>query len=683
MKRIIAIVAIMIIILTGCSMFGSGNTADYDENSNELKVPGATIILDGEEYDGEATVSENTMALIVKDDKAYFYSPKQGNVELTVENSAEAIAIYLDYVLSENAKGIKGQYDSPVGIKVTDVSTGQYEFLNTYDRWSGVSLVNNGSDLLLKPVTLFDISCGEMLFGNWGDVVSFNEMSAGTLSVSGTDTTVIMGSVIRAGLLSVTPIGMTLSFINRLIFDQDDAGIYSDIQSCWEKDRELFVKVNTADLIELITIIAKPIVGSNISGEFTSALVGELTGEMGDGLNTVIANGSSGTTGNLLQYCLKSGVNVISNALVSQIPVLGQVLSALRLITDGLSVIAGGVEGIIGDNYDLYALEGGSILAPEVTTGSTTLITSSSATLNGTVNPNGLSTDYYFEWGQTTSYGNQTTSVSAGSGETAINVSEDITGLTDSTTYHYRLVAQNSEDTSYGNDMNFMTGETFINGPSSYLVLDGDSDYVHVTSEVDLSYNRTFCAWINSQYLSSDKRNSHLVFYGDVYWGDYNYYFYIKSDTTNYTRYKIAYGHRAGGDARWSSDYIPINEWHHVAATWDESEVQFYIDGLLDTVLEYTVYPTGTGSGEEMTIGCTYSSDLGYGYYGPSFQGYISELSLWNKVLSESEINNCMNQNISGTEDSIAAYWPFNQNANDMSGNGHDGTLKGDAYFVQ
>ena len=38
--------------------------------------------------------------------------------------------------------------------------------------------------------------------------------------------------------------------------------------------------------------------------------------------------------------------------------------------------------------------------APSVTTGPATNVTEHSATLNGTVNPNGLSTTYYFEWGR-------------------------------------------------------------------------------------------------------------------------------------------------------------------------------------------------------------------------------------------------------------------------------------------
>ena len=88
--------------------------------------------------------------------------------------------------------------------------------------------------------------------------------------------------------------------------------------------------------------------------------------------------------------------------------------------------------------------------SPTVTTGKATNVAMGSATLNGTVNPNGASTTYYFEWGLTSSYGNTTSAQSAGSGTSNVAVSADLTGLTPETAYHYRLVATNSVGTSYG-----------------------------------------------------------------------------------------------------------------------------------------------------------------------------------------------------------------------------------------
>jgi len=93
--------------------------------------------------------------------------------------------------------------------------------------------------------------------------------------------------------------------------------------------------------------------------------------------------------------------------------------------------------------------------APTVTTDSATDVTTTTATLNGTVNANGLSTTAWFEYGTLSgTYGNKTTTKSV-SGSTDTKVSIGISGLTSGTTYYYRVVAQNSAGTSYGKEMSF------------------------------------------------------------------------------------------------------------------------------------------------------------------------------------------------------------------------------------
>jgi hypothetical protein len=93
---------------------------------------------------------------------------------------------------------------------------------------------------------------------------------------------------------------------------------------------------------------------------------------------------------------------------------------------------------------------------PVVVTSDATAITCSGATLNGSVNPNGLATTYHFEWGTTVSYGNNTTTLSAGPGTAPVPVTAPITGLISGTTYHFRLVAVNSDGISNGSDMTFV-----------------------------------------------------------------------------------------------------------------------------------------------------------------------------------------------------------------------------------
>ena len=84
-------------------------------------------------------------------------------------------------------------------------------------------------------------------------------------------------------------------------------------------------------------------------------------------------------------------------------------------------------------------------------------VTESSATLSGTVNPNGKETTWHFEYGTSYSYGTNTSSQTAGNGSTDIQVEKTITGLSPSTTYYYRLVATNSDGTSSTSRRQFTT----------------------------------------------------------------------------------------------------------------------------------------------------------------------------------------------------------------------------------
>src|SRR5207249_3648683 len=79
-----------------------------------------------------------------------------------------------------------------------------------------------------------------------------------------------------------------------------------------------------------------------------------------------------------------------------------------------------------------------------------------SATLKGSVYPHGLTTTVYFQYGLTTTYGSTTASQTK-TGDTYQSVSANISGLTASTTYHFRIIATNSAGTTYGSDRTFTT----------------------------------------------------------------------------------------------------------------------------------------------------------------------------------------------------------------------------------
>jgi len=96
--------------------------------------------------------------------------------------------------------------------------------------------------------------------------------------------------------------------------------------------------------------------------------------------------------------------------------------------------------------------------APECITQPATDITSSGATLNGTLNANDLPTTVTFEYGTTTSYGSTITSTqSPVTGNTITNVNAIISGLNPGTIYHFRVKTINSLGTTDGGDLTFST----------------------------------------------------------------------------------------------------------------------------------------------------------------------------------------------------------------------------------
>ena len=97
--------------------------------------------------------------------------------------------------------------------------------------------------------------------------------------------------------------------------------------------------------------------------------------------------------------------------------------------------------------------------APVVATSAATAIGDSAATLNGTVDPRGSATSYWFEYRPTASSGGfaSTSQTGAGSGRSPAAASADVTGLQPATAYTYRVVAQSAGGTARGADATLTT----------------------------------------------------------------------------------------------------------------------------------------------------------------------------------------------------------------------------------
>ncbi len=119
--------------------------------------------------------------------------------------------------------------------------------------------------------------------------------------------------------------------------------------------------------------------------------------------------------------------------------------------------------------------------------------------------------------------------------------------------------------------------------------------------------------------------------------------------------------------------------WTHIAATYEDSILRVYVNGVKIDTLKSDVAP-GLALNIPFTVGEHYT-------YARGFWGKIDDVMLWKRKLTDLEISQRAAERYCGYDPSLRIYLPFNdgkagqintlnKKAKDMSGYGNDGTLK-------
>ena len=117
---------------------------------------------------------------------------------------------------------------------------------------------------------------------------------------------------------------------------------------------------------------------------------------------------------------------------------------------------------------------------------------------------------------------------------------------------------------------------------------------------------------------------------------------------------------------------LSANTWHHVAGVYNGSQLQVYVDGVLDNSLSTSVTITSTSM--SLLIG-----ESRYPYNHSYFNGLIDEVRISNAAVYTANFTPSMHLTASS---STKGLWKFDgQTANDSSGNGNNGTLNGGATY--
>jgi hypothetical protein len=110
--------------------------------------------------------------------------------------------------------------------------------------------------------------------------------------------------------------------------------------------------------------------------------------------------------------------------------------------------------------------DGGQPTAPTATSQAATAVGESGATLNGVVNPSGVATQAWFEYGTGPALGSSSPAQDVGDGSNDLSVTHVLSGLTPGTKYYFRVCAQSSAERTDGEVLSFVT-ESVSNPPTA------------------------------------------------------------------------------------------------------------------------------------------------------------------------------------------------------------------------
>ncbi|SVC98725.1 uncharacterized protein METZ01_LOCUS351579, partial [marine metagenome] len=205
------------------------------------------------------------------------------------------------------------------------------------------------------------------------------------------------------------------------------------------------------------------------------------------------------------------------------------------------------------------------------------------------------------------------------------------------------------------------------------LNFDGESDYVEIIDESAMIANAdqmTLSGWIYPRGPNTDSWTQFDGFFGFRNESDADFYLLQLGN------YKVE-GRLRSGDGVFTivtvENSIISETWHHLALTYDGSNMILYIDGIEAGSTE--AYGQITNEFVPLTIGRLVFENTNF-----DLDGQVDEVSLWNLALTAQDIQDHMYADLTG-EEGLVGYWNFNEGsgdtANDGSGNDNDGSING------
>jgi len=210
-----------------------------------------------------------------------------------------------------------------------------------------------------------------------------------------------------------------------------------------------------------------------------------------------------------------------------------------------------------------------------------------------------------------------------------------------------------------------------MGNPNGAFYFNGSSSFASVADSADLRLNNTdftLNAWV--------KMDSYNSSYGSIIMSkrtpgiNSGWTWSITGATGNPTGV-ASYGPGGGNTNAFGSVPVGLSSWHMVTSVYNLASGQFsiYIDGVLDNTTSGILTANGAITAM-LYIG---KDDATSSYY---FHGAMDDIKIYNRGLSSSEIQQLYNiDNIPSLSNGLLAYWTFDGNGKDLSGNTNTATL--------
>jgi len=189
--------------------------------------------------------------------------------------------------------------------------------------------------------------------------------------------------------------------------------------------------------------------------------------------------------------------------------------------------------------------------------------------------------------------------------------------------------------------------------------------------------------WVKFESLPANNTSNTLLSRIDRSSADNNYAIILNNNAGSRTIiWRV--GNNAGSSVDYTTSWTPsTGSWIHLACTYSSATNQY---------LRIYVNGSQLGSGQQNTGGISMGNDGEYfsvgAFYDVTGSGSaltadakIDEVRFWNTQISTTQINNNMHTQIAPTTSGLVGYWRFNGDANDLTGNGNNLTLRNGASY--